>query len=78
MTDIHRRTKEPATALPGWPESHARASLTDDNTHECVEVVIHKVAHLLHASTARALHNDLSRVLEEFNAQARAAGMPEV
>jgi hypothetical protein len=67
------RTTEPETALPGWPRSHARVELTDDQEGECVKVTIHGVEHLIHATTARALSDDLLEKLNTYNAGVREA-----
>ncbi|MGQ5637805.1 MULTISPECIES: hypothetical protein [unclassified Streptomyces] len=66
-------THEPPEALPGWPDSHVSAELTGDDTLECVSVVIHRVEHRLHATTARALSDALSAALDAYNDRVRAA-----
>ena len=60
-------TNEPEQPLPGWPDSHASAELTEDDVDECVRVVVHGVEHRLHATTARALSDSLLKTLDAYN-----------
>lgn len=68
-------THEPSDPLPGWPDSHVRVWLTDDDTDECVAVQVHGVTHYLHSTTAAELHKALGTRLREWNGPARAAGV---
>jgi hypothetical protein len=60
--------------LPGWPDSHARTFLTDDDQGECIAVVIHGATHYLHSTTAAHLSKSLRADLEAWNRGAKAAG----
>lgn len=71
-------TREPDEPLPGWPQSHVAAELTDDDDFECVRVTIHGVQHYLHASTARELQKALGSRLDEYNALCVEHGAPTV
>lgn len=65
-------TREPEVAPPGWPASVVRSELTGPDDDECVRVTIHGVAHLLHATTARALSDALLKTLDAYNDEIRA------
>jgi hypothetical protein len=70
-------THEPDAPLPGWPRSHATAyrteraapptsievSCTEAEIDECILVRIGETAHYLHATTAEALADALSRAI---------------
>lgn len=71
-------TREPLQPLPGWPKSHVRVDLTDDDEFECVLVTIHGVKHYVHASTARELQRMLEGRLKEYNAVCEENGAPLV
>lgn len=70
-------THEPEVPL-NWPDGHVGVTLTGDDEGECIEVTIHGARHYLHSSTARELNNMLAARLDEWNATARVAGLPEV
>ncbi|TCN40505.1 hypothetical protein EV644_106434 [Kribbella orskensis] len=72
-----KETHEPAVPQD-WPEGHVGVALTDDEVGECIEITIHGVKHYLHSTTARELSNRLVARIDEWNAIARAAGVPEV
>lgn len=67
-------THEPEPPLPGWPRSHVRAFLTDDDQAECIGVMIHGRTHYLHATTAASLYGQLGAALNEYNAIAALFG----
>lgn len=70
-------THEPAVPQ-NWPDGHIGVALTDDEVGECIEITIHDVKHYLHSTTARELSDRLVARIDEWNAIARAAGVPEV
>lgn len=72
-----KETHEPRVPV-NWPDGHVAVALTDDNIGECIEVTVHGVRHYLHSTTARELSDRLIARLDEWNATARAAGVPEV
>jgi hypothetical protein len=65
-----RATHEPVVPV-NWPEGHVKVELTGDQDNECFKVTIHGVPHFLHSTTARALHEELGKKLDEWNADAR-------
>jgi hypothetical protein len=60
--------------LPGWPDSHVRVRLTDDDLDECLAVEIHGTTHYLHSTTAAELYKALGSRLREWNDLANAVG----
>lgn len=73
-----RETHEPPMPLPGWPESHVSAELTDADQDECVVVTIHGVKHYVHSTTARELQLMLEGTLGQYNAVCDEHGAPQV
>lgn len=61
-----------------WPGGHVSVEITDARSLECFAVTIHGVVHYLHATTAQALHEALTRGLVEWDRTAKMAGTPGV